>query len=260
MGAVGSTAPLVYGLAAALVVLGVFLASIGVHLVRTSRTDPAALGPLEVMGERSWWRSDPSGRNARLERARPDAAVPAVDGSHSTTAVVVAAPEAEAGAEAGVEVAGDAAAGEPARSAAETAWAPVADDANPDPSLTGPTPTPTPQPAPPIPTPPGPGPEPQPAPPTPMPPPPGPEPQPAPPIPAPPGPGPEPQPAPPVPGPPPDPDPVPQPGPTPGPIPGPEPGPIPQPAPPIPAVDRGIDPPAAIEQTGEVNEVDPPAE
>lgn len=244
-----STAPLVYGTAAVLVVLGMFLASIGVHVVRTSRTDPIALGPLEVMGERSWWRSDPAHRNAKLAHARPDGAAPALDGSHATMTVPTPAPVASA------EVGGDGPAVEttsvepvgaapddattPTEVAAERdrndqSWAPrPEDDADIDASLTGPTPMPGPQPAPPIPSPPGPGP--QPSPPTPMPPLPGPEP--APPIPSPPGPGPEPQPMPPVPGPPPDPEPVPQPGPTPGPIPGPEPGPIPQPMPPIPAVD-----------------------
>ena len=57
-------------LVSVLVVLGIALTIVGVRLVRATRTDPAALGPLEVMGERQWRRAGPAERSVVLASAR----------------------------------------------------------------------------------------------------------------------------------------------------------------------------------------------
>ena len=68
-------------LVAVLVALGVTLTVMGIHLVRATRTDPAALGPLEVMSERRWERGDPERRAEALAGARAAITGSAVAGS-----------------------------------------------------------------------------------------------------------------------------------------------------------------------------------
>ena len=62
--------------AAALVVLGLLIAAGTVWWWRTSEVEHPALGPLEVMGSRSWWKGDYTLRRRRLEAARPEGAEP----------------------------------------------------------------------------------------------------------------------------------------------------------------------------------------
>ncbi len=97
---VASTAPTIVILAAVLAVLGIALVFVGFGLLRRTRRDPAALGPLEEMGERTWWDADAARRAELLERARPEGAEPVAP---ATTApepfvpeVVAAAAVAEA--------------------------------------------------------------------------------------------------------------------------------------------------------------------
>jgi hypothetical protein len=71
-----STAPLVYSLAAILVATAVVLTVIGVRQLRTSRRDPSALGPLEVMDDRRFRKGDDAQRAALLDNARPTGADP----------------------------------------------------------------------------------------------------------------------------------------------------------------------------------------
>ena len=66
-----STMATVAALAAVLAVAGVALAAVGIRLIRATRTDPAALGALEVMGERKWARGDAQRRAEVLASARP---------------------------------------------------------------------------------------------------------------------------------------------------------------------------------------------
>lgn len=63
---------------ALLVALGLALAMVAVWLYRNTRPDPELLGPLEVMGERRWRRSDPVAQRRRLDEARPADADPLV--------------------------------------------------------------------------------------------------------------------------------------------------------------------------------------
>lgn len=74
LGIVGSTGTTMLLLVGALVVLGVTMVVVTVWLVRSTRTDHVALGPLEVMGDRSFRRADESSRSTRLTSARPDGA------------------------------------------------------------------------------------------------------------------------------------------------------------------------------------------
>ncbi len=74
LGAVGSTGTTVLLLVGALVVLGAAMVVVTVWLVRSTRADHVALGPLEVMGDRSFRRADESSRSTRLTTARPDGA------------------------------------------------------------------------------------------------------------------------------------------------------------------------------------------
>ena len=62
--------------AAGLVVLGLLIAAGTVWWWRNSGVEHPALGPLEVMGSRSWWRGDYTSRRRRLEAARPEGAEP----------------------------------------------------------------------------------------------------------------------------------------------------------------------------------------
>ena len=71
---VGSTGTTVLVLVAALVLLGVAMICLTVWLVRSTRRDHVALGPLEVMGDRGFRREDPDARAGRLTGARPDGA------------------------------------------------------------------------------------------------------------------------------------------------------------------------------------------
>jgi hypothetical protein len=54
-----------------LVVIGLTMIGVAIWLVRSTRTDPVALAPLEVMGERRWRKGDSDRRQTRLETARP---------------------------------------------------------------------------------------------------------------------------------------------------------------------------------------------
>lgn len=67
----GTTTLIVVG---ALLVLAAAMVLVAVWLVRATRRDAAALGPLEVMGERRWRRADPPARAAALAAARPPGA------------------------------------------------------------------------------------------------------------------------------------------------------------------------------------------
>ena len=88
-GVLASTAPTIVLLAAVLVVVGIALVVVGVRLLRRTRSDPAALGPLEEMGERGWRSADEVHRGELLDRARPAGAEPIA------VAAVVAPPAAE---------------------------------------------------------------------------------------------------------------------------------------------------------------------
>jgi hypothetical protein len=63
-------------LAAALVALGIAMICVAVWLVRATRTDTPALGPLEVMGDRSFHRHGDDARQRALTAARPPGAEP----------------------------------------------------------------------------------------------------------------------------------------------------------------------------------------
>ena len=73
---VGSTGTTVLLLVIALVAIGAAMIAVAVWLVRSTRSDPAALGPLEAMAERRYRRADASGRAAHLDTARPPGAPP----------------------------------------------------------------------------------------------------------------------------------------------------------------------------------------
>jgi hypothetical protein len=71
----GSTGSTTVVLAALLVLLGLVMLGAAAWLVRATRTDSRALGPLEVMGDRRFARRDPEARAAALAGARPEGAV-----------------------------------------------------------------------------------------------------------------------------------------------------------------------------------------
>src|SRR4051794_31782536 len=71
-----STGTTLTTLVTVLVVLGLGMIALAVWLLRTTRTDPQALGPLEVMGDRSWRRGDAERRQTNLATARPEGAPP----------------------------------------------------------------------------------------------------------------------------------------------------------------------------------------
>jgi hypothetical protein len=71
-----STGATVAMLVAVLVLLGLGMIAVAVWLVRSTRTDPRALGPLEVMGDRRWRKGDADRRRANLDTARPEGAPP----------------------------------------------------------------------------------------------------------------------------------------------------------------------------------------
>lgn len=64
-------------MAGGLLLLGVLVAVGTFWWWRASRVEHPALGPLEMMGSRSWWRDDYSTRRRRLEASRPTGAEPA---------------------------------------------------------------------------------------------------------------------------------------------------------------------------------------
>jgi hypothetical protein len=71
----GSTGSTTFVLAALLVALGVAMILAAVWLVRATRTDVRALGPLEVMGDRGFARRDADARDATLAAVRPEGAL-----------------------------------------------------------------------------------------------------------------------------------------------------------------------------------------
>lgn len=72
----GSTGSTTLVLAGALVVIGIVMICTAVWLVRATRTDVPALGPLEVMGDRRFRRRDAEARQRTLVAARPPGAPP----------------------------------------------------------------------------------------------------------------------------------------------------------------------------------------
>ncbi|MGI9029680.1 MAG: hypothetical protein ACR2HP_06805 [Ilumatobacteraceae bacterium] len=88
---VGSTATTVLLLVVALAALGVAMSAVTVWLVRATRTDHVVLGPLEVMGDRSFRRATEESRASRLGAARPSGAPPP-----APIVAVDEAPQAEA--------------------------------------------------------------------------------------------------------------------------------------------------------------------
>ena len=60
--------------AAGLVILGLLIAAGTVWWWRSSEVEHPALGPLEVMSSRSWWKGDYAARRRSIEDARPEGA------------------------------------------------------------------------------------------------------------------------------------------------------------------------------------------
>src|SRR5262245_11535188 len=71
-----STGTTVALLVAVLVLLGLGMIVLALWLVRSTRSDPQALGPLELMADRRWHKGDDDHRQANLETARPAGAWP----------------------------------------------------------------------------------------------------------------------------------------------------------------------------------------
>jgi len=71
-----SNARTIYLTAGGLVVLALAVAAGTVWWWRSSKVEHPALGPLEVMGTRSWWKGDYAARRRRLAAARPAGAEP----------------------------------------------------------------------------------------------------------------------------------------------------------------------------------------
>jgi hypothetical protein len=68
------TAQVVGALAAALVLIGIALIVVAIRLIKATRTDHAALGPLEVIGDWAWRHHDAARRARDLDKARPPGA------------------------------------------------------------------------------------------------------------------------------------------------------------------------------------------
>ncbi len=66
----------VWAIVALLVVMGLGLVMVAFWLRRSTRPDPEFLGPLELMGERTWRRGDPVWQRRRLDEVRPAGAEP----------------------------------------------------------------------------------------------------------------------------------------------------------------------------------------
>ncbi len=71
---VASTGTTVAVLVALLIVLGVVMIAVAVWLVRSTRSDHPALGPLETMGDRSFRRASTDRQATRLAASRPPGA------------------------------------------------------------------------------------------------------------------------------------------------------------------------------------------
>jgi len=71
---VASTGTTVAVLVALLVVLGVVMIAVAMWLVRSTRSDHPALGPLETMGDRSFRRASTDRQATRLAASRPPGA------------------------------------------------------------------------------------------------------------------------------------------------------------------------------------------
>ncbi len=78
----------IYLAAGTLLVVAVVLAIATVVWWRKGTTEHPALGPLEAMGARGWWRADYTERRRRLETARPEGA----EGVASTAAANASEP------------------------------------------------------------------------------------------------------------------------------------------------------------------------
>jgi hypothetical protein len=103
----GTTTLIVVG---ALLVLAAAMVLVAVWLVRATRRDAAALGPLAVMGERRWRRADPPARAVALAAARPPGApepAPMIDVELVDPATAVS-PDSEPGSDAESETPSDA--------------------------------------------------------------------------------------------------------------------------------------------------------
>lgn len=72
----GSTGSTTLVLVVVLIALGAAMVMTAVWLVRSTRSDAPALGPLEVMSARRWGRGDADRRAAQLTGARPAGALP----------------------------------------------------------------------------------------------------------------------------------------------------------------------------------------
>jgi hypothetical protein len=126
-----STGTTVTVLVAALVVLGVAMIGVAVWLIRATRSDPPALGPLEVMGARRWRRGDADRRQTKLDTARPPGAAP--------PAAPLALESAAGNGDGGTEGAGNC---EPSmQESAVSAHSSPAEPANSDASVADPTPS-----------------------------------------------------------------------------------------------------------------------
>jgi hypothetical protein len=66
----------VIAIVALLIVMGLALIMVAFWMRRVTRPDPEFLGPLELMGERSWRNGDPVGQRRMLDEVRPDRAAP----------------------------------------------------------------------------------------------------------------------------------------------------------------------------------------
>ena len=91
-------------LVAVLVLLGLGMIVLALWLVRSTRSDPQVLGPLEVMGDRRWRKGDADRRQRDLDTARPAGAWPpapmvafvSVDGDTAGAGTDPSAADAEA--------------------------------------------------------------------------------------------------------------------------------------------------------------------
>ncbi len=68
-------ARIIFLAAGGLVILAVALAVGTFVWWRSAKVEHPALGPLEAMGSRKWWKGDFTTRNMRLEKARPEGAL-----------------------------------------------------------------------------------------------------------------------------------------------------------------------------------------
>lgn len=76
LGSASADSRALWSIVVLLAVVGVALAMLAVWLVRATRPDRELLGPLEVMGQRKWRRSDPVWQRRQLDSARPTDAEP----------------------------------------------------------------------------------------------------------------------------------------------------------------------------------------